>query len=171
MATKYIYILHISPMANGHKVLAFTDKELAYDTYNKAIDRFKALHPTCVMEGNTPNPDGNVTIDFRWHDGRIIETMKIEVAPLMSEIYPQVATDYYDEWTDRQAVDAWPTTDECDENGRTVANVNPQNKTIEYTEDTRGENCINVFNAIEDLALEWYKEEVAKKNADTIVKR
>lgn len=169
MATKYIYLLHITTMADNNQQLAFTDKNLARETYDKAVERMKTLYPDLKTNVRSYN-DSNITTYFTEKNGEACNeiVMTMLAIPLMRSIYPQVATDYFDDFENLQVVDAWPTTDEWDENGRSVATIDPNDKIVTYKDDTEGENCINVFNAIEDLAMQWNIEEhdeIASKSA------
>lgn len=145
---KTIYILNLTPIADNNRVLAFTDKRLAEETMNKAVERMKALYPklTTVKRGEEI---------YFYEDGQLCQDIvfRLQSVPLMSEIYPAVETTYFDEFENRQVVDAWPTTDEWDENGRSAATIEPNDKIVSYKEDTHGENCVNVYNSIEDWAL------------------
>lgn len=160
MATKYIYLLHITTMADNNQQLAFTDKNLARETYDKAVERIKTLYPDLKTDVRKHN-DSNITTYFTEKNGEVCNdiVMTMQAIPLMRVVYPQVATDYFDDWDNLQVVDAWPTTNEWDENGRSVATIDPDDKVVTYKDDTEGENCINVFNAIEDLAMQWNIEE------------
>lgn len=171
MATKYIHLLHIITMADNHQQLAFTDKSLAHETYDKAVERMKTLYPDLKTNVRRYNDD-NITTYFIEKNGEICGdiVMTMQAIPLMRSVYPQVATDYFDESENLQIVDAWPTTDEYDENGRSVATINPDDKIVTYKDDTEGENCVNVFNAIEDLAMQWNikeRDEITTKLAQT----
>lgn len=151
--SKKIYLLTLTTMADQpNRQLAFTDKALATETYDKAVARMKAYNPELITRRD--ENDGHICTYF-YEKGEFCQDiiMNMDEIPVMSEVYKQVSTDYYDESEDTQYVDAWPTADENDENGRSVALIEPNDKIVTFDGDTYGENCVNVFNAIEDWAL------------------
>lgn len=167
--SKTIYLLTLTTIADQpNRQLAFTDKALALETYDKAVERMKACNSdfTTIRKEN-----GNEIRTYFYENGQLCQdiVMNMDEIPVMTEIYPQVSTDYYNEDEELQYVDAWPTADENDENGRSVATIIPVDKTVVFKEDTKGANCVNVFNAIEDWALEETLEE-QKEIAEKLAK-
>lgn len=151
--SKMIYLLTLTTIADQpNRQMAFTDKALAVETYNKAVERMKACNP--YLTTSRTKTETQIRTYF-YENGEFCQdiVMNFDTIPVMSEIYPQVSTDYYNEDEDTQYVDAWPTADENDENGRSVALIEPNDKIVTFNEDTDSENCVNVFNAIEDWAL------------------
>ena len=154
--TNFVYLVTITDMDEQEQQLVFTDKKLALETLDKAVARMKTLHPELTsrqLEYEDSKCVFLVEEDDLYDDDIIME---MHTVPIMSEIYPQVSTDYCDEEKGYQMVDAWPTTDENDENGRTVAMIDIHDRIVTYKDEDglQGENCVNVFNAIEDWILD-----------------
>lgn len=165
---KKVYILNLTPIADNNRVLAFTSEALAKETLKKAVERMKTLYPKLTVseyDKDTDHPEY-----FFYEDGQFCQDIvfRMTAVPMMSEIYPAVEATYFNEWENRQVVDAWPTTDDCDENGRSVALIDPDDKVVTYKEGTDGENCVNVYNIIEDWAMlerQDEEKEIAEKTA------
>ena len=165
---KKVYILNLTPIADNNRTLAFTNEALAKETLRKAVLRMKSLYPkltAIIREEDTDHPEY-----FFYENGQLCQDIVFHMTavPMMSEIYPAVEATYFDEYENRQVVDAWPTTDDCDENGRSVALIDPDDKIVTYKEGTDGENCVNVYNIIEDWAMltrQDEEKEIAEKLA------
>lgn len=136
-----------------HEEFIVLSKEEAFRFFNNYKTMIKARHEF-VSEDNFNELDRHfVTAYAEAEHKNDIAYINIIATQVKSEVFPQTDNTYSDD--DVTYIDAWPSTDENDENGRSVATIGSDGK-VEYLtddetgEDKGGKSCLNVLTKIEE---------------------
>ena len=133
-------------------------KQDAYDTFvNLKYQFMKRYKETAYIgEGDREQIIAYSSHHDLDHDTNRVAYASMEKLNVKRTIFPQTDNTYEDEGG--FIIDAWPTADEWDENGRSVAKVDYDGRTEYLTDDEDkdkgGKNCLHVFNTIEETITE-----------------
>lgn len=133
-------------------------KQDAYDTFVNLKQQFVKRYPIIGYKGEDGKEQIMAYADEtdKTNDQNRIAYASMEKLDVKRTIFPQTANDYEDEGG--FIIDAWPSTDENDENGRSVVKVDYDGHTKYLTDnedkDKGGRHCTNVFSKIEETITE-----------------
>lgn len=154
MKNQTAYIISLGDSrTDRHEEFVVLSKEKAYNFF----DNYKAMFKTrykFISEDNFNELDRHFLTAYadeeHKHD---IAYANIQARQIKSEVFPQTDNTYNDEGL--TYIDAWPSTDENDENGRSLATIDTDGQ-VEYLTDNEtgkdkgGKSCLNVLTKIEE---------------------